>query len=484
MRIRKLLRYLPIDRRTEVLEELEQDSSPGFDYFFLVILSCSIATFGLITDSVAVIIGAMLVAPLMSPILGLSLASVAGEQRMFRHAVVALVEGVLLAAGLSALLGWVARGLPFDILIELPGEVIARTHPSPFDLGIALAGGAAAAYALANPRLSAALPGVAIATALMPPVCTIGIGISLGNSDVVLGAALLFLTNLTTISFAGIVVFIALGFRPLHIEDTWHHIPRSLFVSLVFILITAVPLVILTLRLVEQSHARQEIRDAVAAELSTLPDAQLVDVVIDSSNATLHLRVTVRTSRQPDYWRVVELQKAIATRLQRTTALQLIIVPTTKLDPLVPPTPTPTFTVTATFTPGPSLTPTHTPTPTRTASPTPTITRTPTSTSTSTETPSPTTTHTPTPTFTPTSTYTPTPTFTPTPVLAYIANTGGLGVYLRDGPAGKVFGTLPEGAAVLILYRREIVNNREWIEVQDVFGRIGWVQSMYLVIRP
>ena len=92
-----MLDPLSQSRKQEVLNELDQASSPGFDYFLLVILSCIIATLGLITDSVAVIIGAMLVAPLMSPIIGLSLASVAGEQRIFRKALLALGEGVLLA---------------------------------------------------------------------------------------------------------------------------------------------------------------------------------------------------------------------------------------------------------------------------------------------------------------------------------------------------------------------------------------------------
>ncbi len=98
---------LTLERQTEVLEQLKRASSPGFDFFLLVVLSCSIATFGLITNSVAVIIGAMLVAPLMSPILGLSLASVAGEPRSFEHALIALIEGALLAVGLSAALAWI-----------------------------------------------------------------------------------------------------------------------------------------------------------------------------------------------------------------------------------------------------------------------------------------------------------------------------------------------------------------------------------------
>ena len=148
--IRKWLQPLGHERKQEVLDELSRASSPGFDYFLLVTLSCSIATFGLITNSVAVIIGAMLVAPLMSPILGLSLASVAGEQGMFRKAAVALVEGSLAAVALSTLLGIIASVLPLGIFNVLPSEILARTHPSPFDLGIGLAGGAAAAYAWRN----------------------------------------------------------------------------------------------------------------------------------------------------------------------------------------------------------------------------------------------------------------------------------------------------------------------------------------------
>jgi uncharacterized hydrophobic protein (TIGR00271 family) len=152
-KIRNTFKTLTPERRNLVFSELESASSPGFDYFLMVILSCSIATFGLVTDSSAVIIGAMLVAPLMSPILGVSLATVGGKDRMFRKAGVALIEGVILALLLSMLWGWIARILPFGYLAQLPHEVLIRTRPNPLDLWIALAGGAAAAYALAQPRL-------------------------------------------------------------------------------------------------------------------------------------------------------------------------------------------------------------------------------------------------------------------------------------------------------------------------------------------
>jgi uncharacterized hydrophobic protein (TIGR00271 family) len=372
--------FLPAERRAEVLEQLERASSPTFDFFLLIILSCCIATLGLITNSAAIIIGAMLVAPLMSPILGLSLASVAGQRFMFQRAVIALIEGALLAVALSAMVGLFALALPFDVLNELPGEVLARTRPTPFDLGVALAGGAAASYALAQPHLSAALPGVAIATALMPPLCTVGLGFALRRPEVWGGALLLFFTNFVAISFAGIVVFALLGFRPLY-NKTRH----ELYVSGALVLLVTIPLVALTTRFVNEARAARAIRDAITSELAALPDVQLVELSSTQEGDTLHLNVTVRTSRQPTYGEVVALQSAIARRLERTVALILIDVPTIKLNPLIPPTRTPTPTA------GPSPTPTPTPTATTTPTATPTITPTPTATPTPTPSPSPTT---------------------------------------------------------------------------------------------
>ena len=202
-------------RRKEIVEAIRTAASPGFDYFFLVVLSSAIATLGLINDSPAVIIGAMLVAPLMSPILGVGLGSITADARLARDSASALVRGAIISIILSALLTLSNLYLPFvPTLFEIPKEVLMRTQPTPNDLIIALAGGLAAAYSLAQPHLSAALPGVAIATALMPPLSTIGIGIALGRWDIAGGAALLFLTNAITIAFAAILVFFLEGFGP------------------------------------------------------------------------------------------------------------------------------------------------------------------------------------------------------------------------------------------------------------------------------
>jgi len=275
---------------------------------------------------------------------------------------------------------------------------------------------------------------------------------------VILGASLLFVTNLVTISFAGILVFLALGFRPSRVKNSQHRVPRSLFIAGLLVLLTAVPLTIITLRIVNNARELQQVRAAVTSELDAIPDTQLVEIIIDDTNAIMNLDITIRTSKPPTYQDIVDLQKAIATRLQKAIAIQVIVIPTTKLDPLFPPTFTPTFTVTASYTPGSSPTPTST----QTSTPTPSPTLTP----------------------TPTQTLTPTATATPTPITAYIASISGSGTYLREIPEGKTITWLPNGTSVVILDGRETFNARDWIFVRDNRERTGWVPVDNLIIRP
>jgi hypothetical protein len=252
---------------------------------------------------------------------------------------------------------------------------------------------------------------VAIATALMPPLCTVGIGLAMRRPEIWLGALLLFITNFVAISFAGIVVFAVLGFRPRH--DQTH---QEVYVSAALVLLVAIPLTILTARFVNDARVRNAVFDTVGMEIANLPDTQLVEISNDEANNILHLQVTIRTSRQITYDQVLALQKAIATDLQRTVALVVIEVPMTRLDPLVPPTFTPTQTPSRTPTPThtPSRTPTPSQTATATASATATPTKTPTATATPTTTPTSTVTLTATLTMTPTATAMPSETPTPT----------------------------------------------------------------------
>ena len=451
---------LDFDRKETVLKILDEESSPDFDFFMLILLSCTIASLGLITDSLAVIIGAMLVAPLMSPIMGISLASVVGEQRLFKRAITALIEGVLLAVLLSAILAFILYHLPFGILEEIPNEILVRTRPSPFDLVIALAGGAAAAYALAMPKLSAALPGVAISTALMPPLCTVGIGIGIQNPNVIFGATLIFLTNLLAISFSGIVIFLWLGFRPLNLHKKWRGLPNNLMISALFVALVTIPLSVLAFRSLQEANYAKTIETAITTSLEAFSNAQLVGFTYSNEEEFVNLEISIYSHYQPSYQQLVDLQTNIASAINQTVALKLLVIPTTNLDPLIPPTPTNTlvFTLTPSATSSPTLPPTSTFTPTITLTPSLT------------------------PSITPTVTLTPTP--TATMMIAMISGSGGNYVYLRKSAAGNISHSLPEGAYLRLTGNEVTIDNILWLEVVDLVNRQGWLPAQYVIIQP
>jgi len=389
---RKIYRPVSKEEKAEVIISVTKSASPGFDYFLLVVLSAAIATLGLITNSAAVIIGAMLVAPLMSPLIGIGLATVTGDGKILVSSLSSLLRGSLLAILLAVLLTLLNNRMPFFSIQELPSEILMRTNPSPIDLTIALAGGIAAAYALTQPNISAAVPGVAIATALMPPLCTVGIGIALGRWDVAGGALLLFITNAVTIAFSAMLVFYTRGFSS-DFRFKGNKVPLGLMISSLLTVILLIPLSYYSVKFFQEARDNREINRVVQDVVQEIPGAKLVGLEVTHLSGDLDLLLNLQTRSSLRYEQVVGLQETIVKLLNRPLTLKVNQVLAEQLDPLIPPTVTNTPTATFTPTPGPSPTATVTPTATPTASPSPTA--------------SPTATETPLPTSTPTITFTP-----------------------------------------------------------------------------
>ena len=185
---------------------LWQSAESSSNYYLLLFLSGAIATFGLLSGSSATVIGAMIVAPLMGPITGIAFALIMANRRLLRRASLSLTLGSLLTVLTAATIAY------FVGIEALTGEISARTQPTLLDLGVALAAGAAGALAKSRRGISDALPGVAIAVALVPPLSVVGIGLAFGSPTVFFGSLLLFLTNLVGIIFSGGVVFLALRY--------------------------------------------------------------------------------------------------------------------------------------------------------------------------------------------------------------------------------------------------------------------------------
>jgi uncharacterized hydrophobic protein (TIGR00271 family) len=172
-------------------------------YWLLLPLAAVIASAGVVSDSTATVIGAMIVAPLMTPILGIVLAVVLADGANLRRCVVLVVAGAAAVVGIGWLMG---RFVPYPVVAATNSQVAARVTPRIVDLIAALATGAVGSVALARSDISDTLPGVAIAISLVPPLAVVGLTLESGAPHQSLGAFLLFVTNVAAILASGIVV--------------------------------------------------------------------------------------------------------------------------------------------------------------------------------------------------------------------------------------------------------------------------------------
>lgn len=185
--------------RSLILASVARDARLDRKFLLLIVLSAAIATLGLLQNSTAVVIGAMLVSPLLGPIMGVGFGLATLESNLIKRALVTMAAGMAVAILVAMLIIWLSP------IQDVTSELRARTQPTLLDLGVAVVGGIAGVYAIMR-KLSGVMVGVAIATALVPPLSTVGFGLATGRFDFALGAALLFLTNTLAIAFAATIV--------------------------------------------------------------------------------------------------------------------------------------------------------------------------------------------------------------------------------------------------------------------------------------
>lgn len=298
--------------REEILWQAQEMVSDTLDYYVLIVISALLASLGLLLNSTAVIIGAMLVAPLMQPLIGFSSGIVTGQIELAGRALVTLLEGVLLAFV-------IAIGIVLIVPVDLPtAEMLARTSPGVLDVGVALASGIVGAYATARKDIPAALAGVAIAAALMPPLCTVGLMLGMGIFELALQAALLFLINIACISLAALAVFAWVGLRPQLVEASRRRRGASWLVVALLAALTAAALL----------YAGQRESQLLAAEryLETeFAPAEIVSVSVMPGRPA-QVSATIRSSERPDAAAVQEAQDELAALLKRPVDLEVTVL--------------------------------------------------------------------------------------------------------------------------------------------------------------
>ena len=265
--------------------EVVAQISDGVDFhgatLWVLIFAIFIASLGLNVNSTAVIIGAMLISPLMGPIIGMGLAVGIADLKLFKRA----LTNYLITTVISV----VTATIYFTIspITEAQSELLARTSPTLYDVLIALFGGAAGILAISTKSKNNVIPGVAIATALMPPLCTAGYGLAVSNTSYFFGAFYLYFINTVFIAFTTCIGVRLLHFHRKKFVDR-EKMKRVNYYIAGILLITMIPAGYMTWRIIKQSVIENNIEKFVRDELDN-SGTYIVSHEYDSKTKTLNV---------------------------------------------------------------------------------------------------------------------------------------------------------------------------------------------------
>jgi len=319
------MRWPDKQEQKRIFSSVFGDAKPDHFFFTMVVLSCVVATYGLLLNSIAVVIGAMLIAPLMGPILGGALAIATNNNELLKVSVKTEALGTIIAIAIAAMLTLV---LPHA---ELTPEVIARTTPTILDLLIALASGAAGTYAICVKPQGAVLPGVAIATALMPPLCVIGIGLAKQDFGVVTGALLLFLSNTIAINVAAILTFSLAGFSldacSTDGEENCNQSKHRLLYPVVLLVLISVPLAFIMYKTYNQANTEKTIRSSLTESLDVIaPRSTLISFDYKEAGIQLQVNAAFRTTKIMGPENIRQMENLLELRLGKPARINADVV--------------------------------------------------------------------------------------------------------------------------------------------------------------
>lgn len=306
---------IPHDRFLVVQDEIRLGSEPGPRFYIMVAVSTLIAGFGLITNSTAVVIGAMLVAPLMTPIFGLAFALITGDAPLLGKSLRAEVVGVAAAVAMAFILGALVPTL------EPTQEMLSRTEPNLFDLMVAVFSGFAGSYALVDERISPALPGVAIATAIVPPLANAGLCFSVGAFSGGAGSFLLFLANFLSILLVASATFWVFGMAQSSRELTRPELIKRFGLAVICYMFVASFLGDALYGIIQERQLKSSIESTLTEELSSLPATGMEKVLFKEHEGKLYVLAEVSSPDTFSPRQVKKMEDRLNAKLGKTSEL-------------------------------------------------------------------------------------------------------------------------------------------------------------------
>ena len=296
----------------QVRLNIQANALPSKTFFIMNALAAIIAGYGLLTNSSAVDIGAMLVAMMLGPISGIALSLIDNRWILFRTALTTLSLGILMIYAIGIILGLM------NIDIPITHEILSRTQPTIMDLMIALAGGAAGAFASVSPRLSVAVVGVAVATALVPPLVASGILFAHMEWRNAANAFILAATNIIAIQVSSSLVLWVAGFRrgsDIEVKSNVIEFIKRNAISLIFLLILTIYLSLNFMHMLRQQLYETSIKTEVETLLNK--NNNIVDTIqFEKHNDFTLIRIVVRGDTPPNAVEVGKLNDSLADDLK------------------------------------------------------------------------------------------------------------------------------------------------------------------------
>jgi len=288
----------------------------------LLVLATVIATAGVLGDSTATVIGAMIIAPLMTPIMATAAALVTGQMGRAGRSLLLVAVGVLIVIGLAWLFGSIYTGV---LQFDTNSQVLARISPRMLDLVAALASGAAGAFCMSREDISDSLPGVAISISLVPPLCVVGLSLQAGQWAAAQGAFLLFLTNFLSILLAGGGVLALLGLNRAAMIEIKGPARRNAFIAIIIaVLVVAVPLGATGGRIAEEART-EGVSKVITTQWIANTEYEVEGVNANQDDLTI---IIVGNGPQPPF---AVLVTNLRTALQRPVKVVLKVVPADKM---------------------------------------------------------------------------------------------------------------------------------------------------------
>lgn len=305
-RVLPFIHHASTEEFKELFSSLRENSKASSSYLVLMVLSTFIATLGLFGNSSPVIIGAMILAPLMAPIISMAMGVLRQDRKLISNSAKAIGLGMLLGYMCAVMITWLT---PLNISND---EIMARVKPNLLDLGIAVASGIAGAYANAKEEVAKTLAGVAIAVALVPPLAVSGIGLGWMDWSIFTGALLLLLTNLAGMVLAAALTFLFLGFSPFRLAR------KGLMYSLVIVGLISLPLFLGFMDMVREKDV-----------ISKLNGYQIEDLVLREvfvrQIKPMRLAVKIVSNRSLNESQIREVKKEIEEILGEEVELEVTV---------------------------------------------------------------------------------------------------------------------------------------------------------------